>query len=398
MKIKRHIINVLRAELSEPKISILLGARQVGKTTLLHDIEEIARKEGKKTALYNLESSSDLMKLSGDQKAVIDQILSSGDVIFIDEFHYLKNASKIFKAIYDRKVPIKIFASGSSSMEIHKHLKESLAGRFFRTMIFPLTLSEITQMPGVDMSGYLQWGGLPGLVDCKSDEEKVRLLENIVNTYITKDIKSLIKEENIRGFNTMLYLLATKQGSLIKKSEIAREVGISEPTVSRHLEILGQTYVCHTLNCYSSNLANELKKSAKVYFFDIGIRNSLIKDFRISGEREDKGMLNETFVYLHLYHQLKPNMEIRFWRTKKGDEVDFVLIKNRVPVPVEVKSNLKNMSVPSGMIAFLKAYPRSPFGIVFNGTQEGVTEFKGRPIYFQRWEKSESVEYLKSVL
>jgi len=398
MKINRHIINVLLTELSEPKISILLGARQVGKTTLLHDLEGIARKGGKKTAFYNLESSSDLMKLSGDQKAVIDQILSSGYVIFIDEFHYLKNASKIFKAIYDRKASVKIFASGSSSMEIHKHLKESLAGRFYRTMIFPLTISEITQMPRVGMNGYLQWGGLPGLVECKSNEEKVRLLENIVNTYITKDIKSLIKEENVRGFNTMLYLLASKQGSLIKKSEIAREVGISEPTVSRHLEILGQTYVCHMLNCYSSNLANELKKSSKAYFFDIGIRNSLIKDFRPCGDREDKGVLNETFVYLHLHRQLKPNMEIRFWRTKKGDEVDFVLIKNRVPVPVEVKSNLKSMSVPSGMIAFLKAYPKAPFGIVFNGTQEGVTELDGRPVYFQRLESSESVEYLRSVL
>lgn len=398
MKIKRPIINALQAESSEPKISILLGARQVGKTTLLHDVEEIAQKDGKKTAFFNLESSSDLMKLSGDQKVVIDQLLSSGDVVFIDEFHYLKNASKIFKAIYDLKVPIKIFASGSSSMEIHKHLKESLAGRFYRSMIFPLTLSEMIQVPGSDIGNYLQWGGLPGLVECRSSEEKVKLLENIVNTYITKDIKSLIKEENIRGFNTMLYLLATKQGSLIKKSEIAREVGISEPTVSRHLEILGQTYVCHTLNCYSSNLANELKKSTKVYFFDIGIRNSLIKDFRASGDREDKGLLNETFVYLHLYQQLKPNMEIRFWRTKKGDEVDFVLIKNRVPVPVEVKSNLKDNAVPAGMRAFFKAYPKSPFGIVFNGTHEGVRELEGRPVHFQRWERSESVEYLRSVL
>jgi len=398
MKIKRNIINQLVEELSEPKTSILLGARQVGKTTLLHDIEVIAQKNGKKTAFYNLESSSDLMKLSGDQQSVIDQILSSGDVVFIDEFHYLKNASKIFKSIYDQKAPVKIFASGSSSMEIHKHLKESLAGRFYKTMIFPLTLSEIEQIPQSNVNAYLQWGGLPELAHCDSDRRRSMMLENIVSTYITKDIKSLIKEENIRGFNTMLYLLASNQGSLVVKSEIAKEIGISEPTVLRHLEILSQTYVCHMVNSFSSNLGNELKKSTKCYFFDIGIRNCLVKDFRIPNDRGDKGTLNETFVYLQMYWQLMPNMEIRFWRTKKGEEVDFVLIKNRVPVPIEVKSNLKDCSIPTGVKAFLRAYPKSPFGIVFNETQTGTNEFEGRPVYFQKLEESEKIEYLQTVV
>lgn len=398
MKIKRNIIKRLEAELLEPKISILLGARQVGKTTLLHDIEEIARKAGKKTSFYDLESSADLMKLNGDQSAVVHQILSSGDVVFIDEFHYLKNASKIFKEIYDRKAPVKIFASGSSSMEIHKHLKESLAGRFYRTMIFPLTLSEIEQIPQTDINSYLQWGGLPELAHCDSDKRRSTMLENIVSTYITKDIKSLIKEENIRGFNTMLYLLASNQGSLVVKSEMAKEIGVSEPTVARHMEILSQTYVCHLVNSFSGNLGNELKKSMKSYFFDIGIRNCLVKDFRLPTAREDKGTLNETFVFLHMYRQLKPNMEVRFWRTKKGEEVDFILIKNRVPVPVEVKSNLKDCSIPSGMKAFLRAYPKSPFGIVFNETQENTCEFEGKPIYFQNISKAESVEYLQTVL
>jgi len=319
-------------------------------------------------------------------------------VVFIDEFHYLKNASKIFKSIYDQKAPVKIFASGSSSMEIHKHLKESLAGRFYKTMIFPLTLSEIEQIPQSNVNAYLQWGGLPELAHCDSDRRRSMMLENIVSTYITKDIKSLIKEENIRGFNTMLYLLASNQGSLVVKSEIAKEIGISEPTVLRHLEILSQTYVCHMVNSFSSNLGNELKKSTKCYFFDIGIRNCLVKDFRIPNDRGDKGTLNETFVYLQMYWQLMPNMEIRFWRTKKGEEVDFVLIKNRVPVPIEVKSNLKDCSIPTGVKAFLRAYPKSPFGIVFNETQTGTNEFEGRPVYFQKLEESEKIEYLQTVV
>jgi len=398
MEIKRNIINTLAEEISEPKISILLGARQVGKTTLLHQLENEAHKMGISTTFYDLESSSDLIKLSGDQEVVIKQMLSGGRIVFIDEFHYLKNASKIFKAIYDQEAPIKIFASGSSSLEIHKHLKESLAGRFYKTRLFPLAFSEWLQVPKTDLNNYLQWGGMPGLINCKSDEERTRLLENIVSTYITKDIKGLLKEENIRAFNLMLYWLASHQGSLVVKSELAKEVRLSEPTVARHLEILSQTYVCHILNSYSSNLANELKKSIKVYLFDIGIRNSLLKDFRRPDERDDKGFIHETYVYLNLYRQLKANMEIRFWRTKKGDEVDFILLKNRIPVPVEVKSDINDLSIPNGIRAFIKIYKQSPFGIVYNRSIEGLTEFEGKKIYFENLEKSENVEYLKSVL
>lgn len=398
MQVKRNIINRLRAEIIEPKVSILLGARQVGKTTLLRRIEALVREMGRTTAYYNLESSADLEKLSGTRRDVIQQLTSNGDVIFIDEFHYLENASKIFKAIVDQETPVKIFASGSSSLEIHKHLKESLAGRYYKTMIFPLTLSEYDQIPNASLDNYLMWGGMPGLIHCQSNEEKTRLLENIVSTYITKDIKGLIKEENVRSFNSMLYLLASHQGSLVLKSELAREVGVSEPTVARHLEILSQTYVCHLLNSYSGNLANELKKSMKVYLFDIGIRNSMLKDFRKPDDRNDKGAIYETFVYLHMILQLKPNMEVRFWRTKKGDEVDFILIKNRVPVPVEVKSNLKEAKTPSAMKAFLKAYPQSPFGIVFSNLTHSTAECEGKQIYFQRWEESENIEYLRKVV
>lgn len=398
MEIKRIIINKLIEEFSEPKVSILLGARQVGKTTILRQLEAVARGMGRKTAYYDLESSANLAMLSGSREDVITKLLSSGDVVFIDEFHYLENASKIFKAIYDQGAPIKIFASGSSSLEMHRHLKESLAGRFFKTMIFPLALSEHQRVPNATLDEYLMWGGMPGLVHCRSNEDKARLLENIVDTYITKDIKGLIKEENVRSFNAMLYLLAQQQGSLVVKSELAREIGVSEPTVARHIEILSQTYVCHVLHSYSGNLANELKKSIKVYLFDIGIRNSMLKDFRAPSGRDDKGALYETFVHLHLVPQLKPNMEVRFWRTKRGEEVDFVLVKNRIPVPVEVKSSMGKAEVPSGLRAFLQAYPKAPFGIVFCDAQRESVEVGGRPVHLLRWEQSEDVEYLRNVL
>lgn len=398
MEIKRLYFNKLYQEKWDPKVSILLGPRQVGKSTLLRQLEKKIRVENQSCTFYDLEQPSDLLKVSGSEKEVMEEFTSRGSVIFIDEFHYLKNASKIFKAIYDSKKPIKIYASGSSSLEIHKHLKESLAGRYLKTMIFPLTLTEWRQTPRFQDEEFLQWGGLPGLAHEVSKEKRAALLENIVGTYITKDIKGLIQEENIRVFNSLLFFLAQAQGSVVKAASLSKETGLSEATVSRHLEIMAQTYVLHTVMSYSRNLANELKKSKKYYLFDIGIRNLLLKDFNSVQNREDKGTLYESAVLLHLLSQLKPNMEVRFWRTKKGDEIDFILLKNRIPVPIEVKSHLKEASVPKAIHIFLERYPAAPFGIVFNASLEKTVEVSKKPVYFKLWTQVEKWDYLQRVV
>ena len=381
-----------------PEISILLGARQVGKSTLMHHLEAEARRQNLTTAYFDLEQTADMERLAGNDVAVITTLVASARVVFIDEFHYLKNASKIFKAIHDSKKPIKIFASGSSSMEIHRHLKESLAGRFNKTMIFPMTVDEWRQLPSFQEEEFLQWGGMPGLVNKADPNERAEALQNVVSAYVTKDIKALIQEENVRAFNSLLYLLAQWQGSLVTVSGLARKTGLNESTVARHLEIMTQTYVLHPIVSYSQNMANELKKSKKYYLFDLGIRNALLKDYRPAPEREDKGALYESAVLHQLIPQLKANAEIRFWRTKKGQEVDFILLKNRVPVPVEVKSGLRAPLVPDGMAAFLSRYPKAPFGVVYNESVEAETVFDKRPVYFWKWSRAAPMDYLQSVL
>lgn len=382
MIIKRPIFNKLYGEIKEPEISVLLGARQVGKTTLLKQLESQAKKEGLTTRYFDLESSFDLEQLSGSDKEIVKVLSGSGDVIFIDEFHYLKNASKIFKEIYDSKKNIKIYASGSSSIEMHKHLKESLAGRFRRTIIFPLSLDELSQIRNFKEEDLFKWGGLPGLLHRNTEDDKMDLLSNIVSTYITKDIKALIKEENVRAFNSMLYSLAQNQGSLTVAASLAKECKISESVTARYLEIMSQTYVCHVVSSYSTNLANELKKTKKCYLFDLGIRNALLKDYRPMAERNDKGAIFETAVLLHLIPLLKPNMELRFWRTKKGAEVDLVLLINRQPIPIEVKSDLKSPEIPSGIKSFLGAYPKVKKAFVVCYDLKTTMEFNGAMIEF----------------
>lgn len=400
MNIKRSCYQSLWDQRHRRESSILLGARQVGKSTLMRQLEKAARAEGFKTAFYDLEQPQQLKDFSGGEHELIQKLTSQVRIVFIDEFHYLKNAPKIFKAVYDAGSKIKIYASGSSSLEIHKHLKESLAGRFIKNMIYPLTLKEWEQSKSFRSEHYLQWGGLPGLTHQKRVERRVELLENILSAYITKDVKGLIKEENIRAFNSMLYSLAHAQGSLGVAANFAKETGVSESTVARHLDLMNQTYVLYSLSSYSTNLSNELKKSRKHYFYDIGIRNAMLKDFRPAKVRDDKGALYETAVLHQVLPQLKPNMEVRFWRTKKGDEVDFILLKNRVPVPVEVKSALKKTEIPKGMVAFLKRYPKAPFGIVFNEKLDQKVVFQekaGRTIYFKPWHHASSIDYLKNI-
>lgn len=398
MQINRLYFNKLWSERAEPFVSILLGARQVGKSTLLRQLEKKAGECSVSTEFYDLEQPDDLKRLSGTDQDIIQELTSSERIVFIDEFHYLKNAPKIFKSIYDSKKPVKIYASGSSSLEIHKHLKESLAGRFLKTMIYPLSIEEWKQCPNFSNYEYLQWGGLPALVHKTEPNDKAGLLENIVSTYITKDIKGLIKEENVRAFNSLLYLLAQSQGSVSVAANLARETGLSESTMARHLEIISQTYVLYAVTSYSGNMANELKKSKKYYLFDIGIRNLLFKDFRAVDQREDKGVLYETAVLTQLVMQLKSNMEIRFWRTKKGEEVDFIILKNRIPIPIEVKSNLTQPNVPKGLVRFLKHYPKAPFGIVFNASIEDKMKIEGRPVVFKLWHQAGELDFLKSVL
>lgn len=398
MKINRIIYNELANEISKPFISILIGPRQVGKTFLMRLLEEECRGNGMKSQFHNLEDPDDMRSFSGGEEQLIRQLKNiDADVLFLDEFHYLKNATRIFKVMYDSGMKVKIFASGSSSMEIHKHLKESLAGRFRLSLVHPLYGNEMRQLPGYSFEEFLRFGGLPGLTHEQGPADKMALLKNVLQTYLLKDIKALIREENIRAFNSLLYSIAQNQGQVVSVAALSREVGLSEPAVKHHLELMAQTYVCFPIDSYSRNLANELKKVKKYYLYDTGIRNCILNDYSSLGDRRDKGAIIESFVALSVIKQLKVNMEVKFWRTRQGDEVDFILLKNRIPVPVEVKYRIPVPVVPDGIRKFLQNYPEAPFALVFSKDAMGEVECCGRLVRFLEWSEAEDIEYLRSV-
>lgn len=381
--INRFITNELRKELNQPEIDILLGPRQVGKTTLLKQLQKYAEETGHKTMFFDLEQPQVLAEFNLPEAGVIKKITSVGNVVFIDEFQYIENASKIFKAIFDADKKIKIICSGSSSIEIHKHLKESLAGRRFIFRIYPLQYAELkAHNKNYPLETYLRYGGMPGLTHADSEERKQRILNELLSGYILKDIKSLVKEENIKAFNHLLYLLAEKQGSPISAPSLSNEIKLSSKAVSHYLNILEETYVNFRVHSFSKNLGNELKKSFKTYLYDLGIRNTILRDFSALQDRPDKGILWETFVYLKLQAMLTPNMEIKFWRTKDGDEVDFILLKDRKPVPIEVKSRMLNPEIPKGLKRFLLRYKDVRTAYVINENFTDISSFNSCAIKF----------------
>ncbi len=387
MKIRREIAARLESEFNRKEISILLGPRQVGKTFLLDELAKIAKKKKLRFRYYNLEVPSDTIIFNRPDTEIFEELTHNTDVVFIDEFHYIKNASQIFKAVFDSKKKVKIFASGSSSIEIHKHLKESLAGRRLISLIYPLNYHEFSQTKEKNIfERYLVFGGMPGLVHFSREDEKIRLLNEILETYIQKDIKSLLKEENIRAFNTLLYLLAENQGSITSVSNLSHEIGLTANTISKYLSLLEQTFVIFPVSSYAKNIGNELKKSKKYYFFDTGIRNVILKDFGKPNDRDDTGILNETFILLQMRYNLKPNFDIKFWRNKQGQEIDFVLLKNRKPFLIEVKTGLNAPDIPGAFKIFINNYPDTLGGIVFSNNFEGERDFRGKKIRFMKHE------------
>ncbi|MDP2928861.1 MAG: AAA family ATPase, partial [Candidatus Omnitrophota bacterium] len=196
MMVERNIAHRLEQELGDPEILVLLGPRQVGKTTLLKELESYAKRQGQKTVFFDLEQPQILADFNRSDSEIVKLISESGDIVFIDEFQYVRNISKIFKAIFDAGKKIKIVCSGSSSLEIHKHLKESLAGRRFLYRIYPLEYYEIKNSnAGFKFEDYLRFGGMPGLTHAASGDRKQQILNELLGSYIQKDVKSLVKEE-----------------------------------------------------------------------------------------------------------------------------------------------------------------------------------------------------------
>lgn len=380
-------------------ISILIGSRQVGKSTLMQMLRaELATP----SSYYNLENPQHLGLFNEGYTSFSRQ--NRAKLVFIDEFQYCKNISSVFKAIYDLEPDTKIYASGSSSLEIQVHLKESLAGRKLERIIYPLSFAEwlrqftpappeippLSEALPIDteeeywkgLGDFLRFGAMPGLCGLDSEVERREYLAGIYQTYIAKDIKSFLKDESVLAFNKMISYLALNNGGQLNKDRLATIGGVSSRQIDRHLDILAGTYVISLVKPLSQNKGKELTKTPKFYFYDQGVLNAIIQDFRSSELRQDRGAINEQFAYWELRKSVDIRYSIKYWRTADGKEVDFVLEKDREYLPIEVKSAWPEGKIPPGISHFFAFYPETRAAAILYDGPYAVRNEGGRAIHF----------------
>lgn len=406
MELKRSIFKEVIYDLDRKEIKIIVGPRQVGKTTLLKGIAKHCKEKKLGYEYFNLEMPADASFFARDFQNILNDIAKKKEkqIIFIDEFHYLPNATKLFKAIYDGLKRVKVYASGSSAIEMHKHLKESLAGRRRLYRLYPLSFSEwlpsrskSIKLPSnihsetkrqthnklkMYLEEFIIFGGMPGLIHEEGAEARKRLLIDLVATYIQKDIKALLREEDILSFNRLLALLASQEGGMLSELSVSQALNYSLRQVRKDIAILNQMFLLDVLKPFFTNRGRELKQTNKIYFFDSGIRNAILHDFRNLSRREDKGALLESFVLHEIQKNLEVSQELYYWRTREKEEVDFILVQDRIPLPIEVKSKLTTAEAPQGLKQFLNKYPESKYAIVLNDNLFKLFQYENKKIFF----------------
>jgi uncharacterized protein len=340
--IQRQIVKDIQNDCFKGKIIVVLGARQVGKSTI---IKMLTTNQEKDVLWLDGENADVHLLLQNPNSERLIQIAGNNKYIVIDEAQKIDNIGSILKLFADYHKSIQVIASGSSAFELRNSLNEPLTGRKFEFHLYPISfqemvthtnlLHEIRQLPQRMLYGYY-----PEIVTNIGQEE--RLLKFLSDSYLYKDIflfKGIKKPEKILE---LLKLLAWQIGSEVNYNELSRTLKIDNQTVESYITMLEQSFVIYKLNAYHTNQRNELKKSKKIYFNDLGIRNALINDFRPIELRNDVGNLFENFVINEMrkqneYKQIYANFY--FWRTTDQKEIDLIVEKNSVLATYEIKWN-----------------------------------------------------------
>ena len=364
----------LNNSIAKMAITVLIGARQIGKSSILNSLQV----KGKRVYLDGqLEETNQLFQ---KQIAIIDYLKLKLDndingLLIIDEFQMIKNISSTLKVLVDNYPNLKVLCSGSSSIDIIQKVEESLAGRIRMIDAYSLSYSEsilfkynqklldeynkytintpnavISKDIKSMLNQHLTFGGMPRTWLEKSPSEKIRILTDIYNTYLLRDVKSFVKNEDSIGFNKLIRLLALQIGNLVNVNELSRNTGLTYKKCEDYIYLLEQMYIIKLIEPYASNKRKVIKKMKKVYFLDLGIRNIIIQNFNPPELRVDNGALFENFVLLELLKNKASYTKIYFYRTRDGAEVDFILNDMLSLTTVEVK--YKTLSKPMYLKAF----------------------------------------------
>lgn len=365
MFIKRKIDEFLSKRMFSGKVLVVYGPRQAGKTT---SIEHYISENGlsSETLIFNGDETLDRDLLADASAEKLKLLIGKKKVVFIDEAQKIPEIGIVLKRFYDKIKDVQVIASGSSSDELAQKTEEPLTGRKFECVLLPLSFSELAGASSpIDemrqLERRLMFGSYPDVVTHAGDE--VSRIREIGKGYLYKDI---LKYEEIKRpelIDKLLRALAFQIGQEVSFSELAQVVGSDPKTVSKYIDVLEKAFIVFKLGSYSRNLRNELKKSRKVYFYDLGIRNYILGDWRalnLRGSDEvghiwENYFISERRKYIMAY---TPETRIFFWRTQQRQEVDLIEETASGLSAYEVKWNPAKLSKAMSK-TFLSAYPQA---------------------------------------
>jgi predicted AAA+ superfamily ATPase len=307
--------------------------------------------------------------------------VEKNNYLFIDEFQYAKDGGKILKFIYDSH-NTKIIISGSSAAELSVQSIKYLVGRIFVLHLHPFSFSEYLQYKNSRLHGllnrrmsnsviqmilplykeYLIYGGYPAVVISKTEEEKKEVLQNIYNTYLLREIKGILQISDDEKINALIKAVALQICSTTNYNKLSSLTSFSHYDLIKSINILKKTFIILESNAFFTNKRKELVKSPRFYFLDNGFRNVSIHQFNQIETRVDQGELHENFVASELS---KKEHSLKYWKTKAGAEVDFIVEQNGKPIPIEVKTKLKQVKYTRSYRNFIQEY-HPPKGIIFS--------------------------------
>ncbi len=346
MLIERSYLQQLKKLISPGKVVLIVGPRRAGKTTLL---KQFLKKETSKEKIkLVLGDNLSIQKvLSSKDEKLLSEFVEGVDLLIIDEVHFIPKVGYSLKLLVDTHPNLKIIATGSASLDIVHKVGEPLVGRKLTIKFYPFSIYELRKAYyrndfelKENLKDILTYGLYPDVFLTHTKKQKRLLLTELVESYLLRDILTL---ENLRYpllLQRLLQLLAFQIGSLVSYGELSRELGVDVKTVEKYLWLLEKSFVITQLPSFSHNLRNELKKSKKYYFIDLGIRNALIQNFTPWRTRPDKGQLWENFLFIERLKRavLKNSFaNYFFWRTKYGQEIDMIELKGGKLHPYEFK-------------------------------------------------------------
>lgn len=358
--IKRSIQPFIEKWLFRGKVIIIYGARQVGKTTL---VKGLLDKYGVEGGYYNCEIQSIREALEKEEPSLLKRYIGDKRLVVFDEAQYITNIGRILKIMIDTYPDIQIIATGSSSFDLANKTSEPLTGRALQFVLYPFSFEELGALHrGFERKAQLplllKYGAYPEIVQAPEEDAQI-LLDDLTSKYLYKDI---LEFENLKRSDIifkLLQLLALQVGSEVSLNELANSLQTNRKTVERYIDLLEKAFVIFRLRSFSRNLRKEISKAHKVYFYDIGVRNSIIQQYQDFSLRADKGAVWENFLIVERLkylqnNRLSPNQY--FWRTHDRQEIDYIEEYGGKLTGYEIKWKLKNKKFPS---VFLKTYPES---------------------------------------